>query len=159
MIESFFAALLVFFISAIFHLFLCRIYGTPRFMFRSLLQGVLTVGIYAYLQYKSNRIDIVALYIFFALWIAYLACFINLFNSVTLKMLEVVANSQDERIHFDKFDEYFTEDDSVDSRIKSMEINGFVKREGDVVKLTPKAERFVNIVMAIRNIFSIKEVG
>lgn len=159
MIGSFFSALLVFMVSSLVHMVLCRIFGTPRFMFRSLLQGVLTVPLFAYFQLNNGGLDIVALYIFFALWIAYLACFINLFNSVTLKMLEVIANSPEEKLHVDGFDSHFTEEDSVDSRIKSMELNGFLTVDGQKVALTSKGNNFVNIILFLRAIFSIKEVG
>ena len=80
-------------------------------------------------------------------------------NSVTLNMLDDVANSPSMKLHYNDFDSYFTEEDALESRIKAMGVNNFITRDGDLVKLKMKGSVLASIIMIIRKIFSIREVG
>lgn len=159
MIASFFEAALFFAAGLAIHIILCRFTGQNRFMLKSLALG-LSIGMLLLIyQYQHRKFDIVSLYLFTALWFSYLICFINLLNSVTLNMLDDVANSPSMKLHYNDFDSYFTEEDALESRIKAMGVNNFITRDGDLVKLKMKGSVLASIIMIIRKIFSIREVG
>lgn len=159
MILSFFKALLVFIPALPLHILLCRFTGSTKFMLKSLLLGFFMGILFLIYQYQSSSFDIVSLYLFSTLWLIYLICSINLLNSVTLKMLEFIANSTSRKMHYNEFDRHFTEEDSIGSRLKAMEDNNFITQNEDSVKLKVKGEILASIVLVIRKIFSIKEVG
>ena len=159
MISSFFEAALFFAVVLALHILLCRFTGQYRFMLKSLSLGLLIGILLLIYQYQHRKLDIISLYLFTALWFSYLICFINLLNSVTLKMLDDIANSPTMKLHYNDFDSYFTEEGALESRIKAMEVNNFITRDWDLVKLKLKGSVLASIILLIRKIFSISEVG
>ena len=159
MLLSFFEAATFFAVGLALHILLCRFTGQNRFMLKSLVLGLLIGILLLIYQYQYRKLDIVSLYLFTALWFSYLICFINLLNSVTLRMLDDIANSPSMKLHYNDFDFYFSEEDALESRIKAMEVNNFITRDRDVVKIEIKGSMLATIIIIIRKTFAISEVG
>lgn len=159
MIGSFLEALPFFAIAIACHILLCRVTGKGRFILKGLVLGLLTGVAQVLYQYQRGTPDIVSLYIFMSLWLSYLICFINLLNSVTLKMLERIADSQTGRLHFNDLGSFFNEDDALKARIDAMTANNFISHVNEGLVLTMKGTVLASIITIIRSIFSIRDVG
>lgn len=148
-----------YFLVAIFiHVIICRI-SPSRFMFKGLTLGLLTVIVCIYFQIENNRIDLVSIYLLGTGWLAYLMFFINLLNSVTLKMLQALSDSNEGILLNSDFDIFFSEENGLQSRVSSMIENGFLKQKGSELKLTSRSLFMVFWVNLLRNIFSMNEQG
>lgn len=145
-----------FFLGAVFmHLLLCRV-SASRFMFKGLGIGLLAVLLMIFFQFQKKEIDLISLYLLGTGWLAYLMFFINLLNSVTLKMLSALSESRNEVLLNTDFDNFFSEENGLASRIDSMIENGFLESRNDELSLTSRSLFMVWCVSLLRKIFSMK---
>ncbi len=140
------------------HLLVCRATGEGKFMLKGLLTGLFFFLGAAAWEYRAGAADIVSLYLIFTLWLTYLMFFINLLNSVTLKMLSRLAEEPSGALTEAAFQDIFNEETGIRLRLADMRANGFIK-EGDPLALTGKAALLLKVVLVIRKIFSIDVVG
>lgn len=159
MIHSFTEAFLSFSAAVSLHILLCRFTSQKQFVLRHLVFGLFIFFVLLLYQIKYRKIDFVSLYIFTSLWMIYLIFLVNLMNSVTLKMLEYISNSSSMKVHQRELDSQFSKEDFMTSRITAMENNNFISCSGDIVKLKTKGVILALMIIFIRKIFSITEVG
>lgn len=143
------SALLFFGIFVLAHLLLCRLTGSGRFMFKSILLGFVTTALLLGHQIYNNQINLVGIYIFVSGWLLYLIFFINLLNSVTLKMLDYLCLSLNGELHQNEFEAAFNSQNGLERRIDLMIKNRFFLIQGDKLYLTKKALIFLGAISAI----------
>ena len=85
--------------------------------------------------------------------------FINLLNSATLKMLELLFNRQPLLLNAEDFKIIFNEKDGLESRLISMERSGFIVLSEQKITLTKKSFFLLSIIYKIRIIFTIDYIG
>ena len=141
------------------HLQICIFSGTGKFMLKGLLTGFTSLLAAAAWGYRAGAVDIISLYIILTLWLAYMMFFINLLNSVTLKMLARLAEEPGGELTEPAFQGIFNEETGIRLRLEDMRANGFIKLEGEDLRLTAKARLLLAAVFLIRKIFSIDVVG
>lgn len=145
---------IAFFIGAVlFHVILCRLTSTQKFMLKGLVTGLAAVLSMLVIQVVKLRVDLVSIYILGTAWLAYLMFFINLLNSITLKMLKELDDNNGE-LQNREFDHLFGEEQGVEVRINSMEMNGFISIDDGKISLTSKSLLMVKIITLLRKIFS-----
>ena len=115
--------------------------------------GVAVVALFAY-ELNQVTFDYISLYLLGTSWLAYLMFFINLLNSITLKMLSALADEKAGRLNREGFNQFFNEKDGLGVRISSMKLNGFLISEGDQICLTPKSKLMVLGVSFLRKLHS-----
>lgn len=151
--SSFFAA------AAVTHLLVCNFTGGGRFVLKSLLTGFAYFALMAAWEYRAGAVDLVSLYLGATLWLAYMIFFINLLNSVTLKMLARLAEAPEGAMDEAGFRDIFNEETGVKARLEDMRANGIIKLEGGNLALTAKAGLLLRVVLSIRKFLSIDAVG
>ena len=139
------------------HLLVCRTTGSKYFMLKSL--GIGGLGVFAYILFlfNINQADILGIYLVATGWLAYVMFFINLLNSVTLKMLSCLA--QKGEIKSSEFEEIFNESNSLSVRLNSMEKNNFIETMDNQIVLEKKGIKILKVVSFLRKILSIDNVG
>ena len=141
------------------HLLVCLFTGAGKYMQKGLSTGFAFFIAAAAWQYRAGSLDPVALYLIVSLWLAYLIFFVNLLNSVTLKMLARLAEEPSGTMEEAGFQDLFNEETAIQARLADMLANGFIKTEGENLTLTAKAQLLLKIVFSIRKFFSIDVVG
>lgn len=137
------------------HALLSRQTKNSYFMLKSILLGIATTILLLGFQIKNHRIDFIGIYIFTAGWLIYLIFFINLLNSVTLKMLDYLNSNQHGRLHKDEFEIIFNNQNGLEKRIDLMIKNGFFSTKGDKLYLTKKARILLSVISVISRPLSI----
>jgi hypothetical protein len=138
------------------HILICRFDGGKHFMLKGVLLGLLAgSGLLVY-QVAVERIDLVGLYLFVAAWLLYLMIFINLLNSVTLKMLAHLHGKQNGRLTVEEFSTAFNINDGLVTRLEMMKENGLLERRGAIFKLTGKSRTLLKIITVVNRLFSLK---
>ncbi|MBK26956.1 MAG: hypothetical protein CME70_23335 [Halobacteriovorax sp.] len=138
------------------HIILCHLTGTKKFMLKGLVLGIVAnLGLIIFLIYKNN-FDLVAIYLLGTGWLAYLMLFINLLNSVTLKMLEALGQESSGVLPKEAFNKFFNEEDGLNTRLDSLALNEFIIKNDDQIKLTSKAQFMLGIIFMLRKIFNMK---
>ncbi len=149
-----------FFTAAVFiHLLICTYTGGNKFMQKGLLTGLAVTAAAAVWQYSTGPLDPVSLYLVITLWLAYLIFLINLLNSVTLKMLARLAQEPSGALDEEAFRNLFNEETGIKLRLEDMRANGFIRQDGENLRLTEKAGLLLRTVFLIRKILSIDVVG
>jgi hypothetical protein len=131
------------------HVILCRLTGSGYFMLKSILLGSATTLLLLGYQIHNNQINLVGLYIFTSGWLLYLMFFINLLNSVTLKMLDYLYSSPNGELHQYEFEATFNNQNGLERRIDLMIKNRFFLIQGDKLYLTKKALIFLGAISNI----------
>jgi len=125
-------------------------------MLKGLLLGIAAnLGLLIFLVTQKN-FDIVAIYLLGTGWLAYLMLFINLLNSVTLKMLEALGNEASGVLPKEAFNKFFNEEDGLNTRLDSLSLNEFIIKKEDNIRLTSKAQFMLGIIFMLRKIFNMK---
>lgn len=148
-----------FVVTVLLHILICRIASSKKFMLNGLIIGIITSAVVVGYFLKLERFDFIALYLFFTSWLLYLMVFINLLNSVTLKMLEKLRGEPKGFLYSYDFDFFVNNEDSLKTRLSSMELNGFIVLNDHSIHLTAKAQNLVRVILFLRYVFSINQVG
>lgn len=148
-----------FMLAAAAHLAVCRLTPSGKFMRNGLLVGFLALLSGCVREFRSGRADLAALYTLVTAWLAYLAFFINILNSVTLKMLARLAEEPGGSLPAKDFESVFSVGSGLAARLKDMEKNGFVKAESGRLALTAVARKFLAMVLWARKVLSVDFAG
>lgn len=125
-------------------------------MFKGLVVGIsFVLSLLAY-QILETAIDLLAIYILGTLWLAYLMFFINLLNSLTLKMLATLAEKNQGSSKLQEFKDIFIKDDGLLVRLEAMKKNGFISIEGESIRLVGRGASMSKMISIVRTIFSMK---
>jgi hypothetical protein len=100
----------------------------------------------------------VVLYYVLTLWLAYMMFFVNLMNSVTLKMLDFMAK-RGGTLAADDFSQIFGSDSAIVSRLEAIKRNNFLRLENGRLYITTKGRTLVSAVRIIRRITGVTEAG
>ena len=141
------------------HILVCRLAPSGKFMFNGLLVGFFSLALACAWEFKIGRADFLALYMLLTAWLAYLMFFINLLNSVTLKMLERLAEAPGGNLSGEEFNNIFNEESGIKARLADMDKNGFIKIEVEHITLTNKARQFLKMIFLARKILSVNRAG
>lgn len=136
------------------HMALCWLLPSGRFMRDGLLIGFAALLAAVVCQFRSGVTDIVALFLLLTAWLAYLMFFINLLNSVTLKMLERLALAPGGVLREEDFSAIFSEGSGLQARLADMQANGFIITGKGGLSLTGKARSFLSVISLIRKLLS-----
>lgn len=148
--------LLFYILTIIAHILMCRVSGNKYFIFKGILLGVAAAIALLVHQVMGQQLDIIGLYLFLAAWLLYLMIFINLLNSVTLKMLAHLHLNSQGRLPVEAFSAAFNADDGLLTRLRMMQLNGLLDERNGVLNLTPKALTLLKIVAINRRVFSLR---
>lgn len=154
MLATLFTAVYFFACGVLAHLALCWLVPSSKFMRDGLLTGFCTLLSAVIWQFRSGAADPVALYLLLTAWLAYLMFFINLLNSVTLKMLERLALSEGGSLRDSDFAAVFNEESGLRARLGDMRANGFITAGASGLALTSKARIFLSVVSLIRKLLA-----
>lgn len=141
------------------HLLVCNFTGGNRFMLKGLLTGFAFLIIAAVWEHGTGAVDFVSFYLVITLWLTYLMFFVNLLNSVTLKMLSRLAEEPSGAMTEAGFQSIFNEETGIKTRLEDLRSNGFLKPSGETISLTKKTGLLLKIVFLIRKVFFINIVG
>ena len=145
--------------SILFHILICHLTSNQNFLKKGLLIGIIFEFYLAYYLKKSHEFNFIILYLYITSWLFYLMVFINLLNSATLKMLELLFNRQPLLLNAEDFKIIFNEKDGLESRLISMERSGFIVLSEQKITLTKKSFFLLSIIYKIRIIFTIDYIG
>jgi len=132
--------------------------GTPKYMAKGLFSGFLLVLGLILWQISQKSINLAVIYFVGTLWLAYLMFFINLLNSITLKMLDFLAKNGGELDSYG-FKAIFGGDSGISSRIEAIKRNNFLKEENGQLKITERGKILVYSIRFFRKIIGITEAG
>lgn len=149
-------ALLFYVLAVATHILICRFGGSRHFMPRGVLLGLVTTGALMIYQLVAQQLDLVGLYLFLAAWLLYLMVFINLLNSVTLKMLAHLHANPQGYLPVGAFASVFNANDGLLTRLQMMQTNGLLNHHGEMLHLTPKARSLLRIIALIGRLFSLR---
>ena len=144
-----------FILTIIAHIFLCQIINKNNFLLKSFGLGVIASLIYVSCIFLKPNFNLIGLYIYITLWTAYLAGFINLLNSITLKMLENLYLNPTENTQTKIAKKSFNSKKGFESRLLLLEKNNFIRRKNNQVNLTIKAKWLLKIILIIKFILSV----
>lgn len=150
---------ILWFMSAVFiHIIICRIKGTQKFVLHGLVFAVALIAALIAWQIYAKKLNLAVIYYVLTLWLAYLMFFINLLNSVTLKMLDYLS-SKGGQLEERNFSEIFGNNNAIPSRIDAIKANGFlIEKEGKLI-LDKKSVFLIKTVRLMRKIFGVNIVG
>lgn len=139
------------------HFIFCRMNKGKNAMKTGLVfAAFFTVGMAAY-QIQRDELDVVAIYIFISTWLAYLMALINIMNSVTLKMLSYLARTNSGKIQIKSFDDVFTQENGIESRLTALENNSFIESQNGFIKLQRKSRILTRVIEVTSGILSINK--
>ena len=142
----------------IIHLIICRLTGTTKYMAKGLAFGLLLMLFLLASQAYSRRINIAVLYYTFTLWLAYMMFFVNLLNSVTLKMLDFL-NRKGGTLKAEDFSSIFGGSTGINSRLEAIKRNGFLAENAGRLHITSRGKLLTAIIRLLRMITGITEAG
>ena len=140
------------------HLIICRLTGTQKYMVKGLAFGLLLMLCLLASQAYSRSINIAVLYYTFTLWLAYMMFFVNLLNSVTLKMLDFL-NRKGGTLNAKDFSVIFGGNMGINSRLKAIKRNGFLDENAGRLHITRKGKLLTYIIRLLRRVIGITEAG
>lgn len=147
---------LLFVVTLALHVLLCRLTGNARFMPKGgVLGGAATLALLAY-QLSAFRLDLVELYLFSAAWLFYLMVWINLLNSVTLKMLAYLHPAPQGSLGVAAFYAAFNAEDGLLTRLEMMQASGLVVAQDGGLLLTAKGRALLRTIRLFGRPFSIE---
>ena len=93
------------------------------------------------------------------LWNLYTIFFINLMNSVSLRMMVEIENSPTRALSAEELQALYSDEEALQSRLRGLVSNGFLKEEGPELALTRKGKAFAAILAAVRKLLGIEFFG
>ena len=147
---------LLFAVTLTLHVLLCRLTGSVHFMLKGVvLGGSATLTMLGY-QLSAGRLDLVELYLFLAAWLFFLMAWINLLNSVTLKMLAHLDAAPQGSLQLAAFDAAFNTEDGLLTRLEMMKGNGLVVTQDGGLLLTARGRALLRTIRLLGRPFSIE---
>lgn len=97
---------------------------------------------------------------FIILWNLYLIFFINLMNSVSLRMMGEILASPTRSLSLDQLSQVYSDDEALESRLHALARNGFIlDRSEQGFTLTPRGALLARVLAASRWCFGIERFG
>lgn len=140
------------------HLAICRISGAGKYMAKGLFCGFLLVFIMILCHICKKTVNLAVIYYVFTLWLAYMMFFVNVMNSITLKMLSFLAE-RGGTLDGDDFKAVFGGNSGVSARLSAIKANNFLREKDGILKITAKGRILVSCLVLLRKIIGITEVG
>lgn len=138
------------------HLLVCRFTRGRRLMTVALGTGAFFFTAACSYQYFDRRFDPVLLYLVPTLWLTYMVFLINMVNSVTLKLLHVLAEAPGGRLEAGSFAAALRGDAGIAPRVEAMIANGLVVPAGGALSLTPRGRL---LLLALRIMRALLRAG
>lgn len=144
------------FASAMFvlHILICNL-GRGNGFIKGFLIGVGGAIAYLVATLKYSTFSLLGFYLLVSLWLFYLMVFINVLNSVTLKMLSAIYKSPNASLATGDFETIFNSVEGLESRIQMMTSSGMILREGAHWSLTRKAKWIISGVRLVKKLLNI----
>jgi hypothetical protein len=137
------------------HLTVCRFTGGRHFMAKGLLIGcIVTLSSAGYFWWHGET-DFVGPYVIFTAWLIYLMAFINLLNSVTLKMLASLYLAPQQTLPEARFENTFNADAGLSMRFDMLIKGGLVAEQPDGLAVTTKGRAFLALFQFIKRALAI----
>lgn len=155
LVNTCFNSLSFFLWTLIAHILLCRIANKKKFLSKGLGLGIFVSLIYIACIFLNPDFNLIGLYLFFTLWITYIAVFINMLNSITLKMLENLYLNPSENNKKKIISKSFNSKRGFESRLLMLKDNKFINYKNNVINLTAKGKWLLKIIKFIQNILLI----
>jgi len=154
--------LAVLFVSALFlctgliiHLTVCRLTGGRHFMAKGLLIGCISTLSSAGYFWWHGQIDFVGPHVVFTAWLIYLMAFINLLNSVTLKMLASLYLAPQQTMSEARFENTFNANAGLSMRFDMLIKSGLVVEKSGDLSVTTKGRVILSLVRLIKRALAI----
>lgn len=93
------------------------------------------------------------------LWNLYTIFFINLMNSVSLRMLTEIARSHGGSLSSEEIAGVYSDEEAFESRVRGLVAAGFLESRGPDLILTRKGACLARLLVAIRAVFGIRSYG
>lgn len=93
------------------------------------------------------------------LWNLYLVFFINLMNSVSLRMMIEIHGAPDRQLSRDDLLACYTDEEALHSRLEGLVRTGFAQWAGPSLVLTARGRSFAALLSVIRRLFGIEFYG
>jgi hypothetical protein len=155
LLDTLIIAAVFFGITLLAHIAICKLGSSGSFMLKGAVLGCIsTTGCAVYMLY-IGRFDITGPYILFSAWLFYLMVFINLLNSVTLKMLASLYNAPSSTLSVQDFAHTFNTEDGFETRLAMLHSSKLIQQRGAAITLTPKARSLLTIVHQVKTVLSI----
>ncbi len=157
MTSLFFETCVLFVLAVWIHNSLCHVWHSEKFVFRGLLfEGVYLFSAYflSVDRYTATQAAFIS-FVFVCLWNLYLIFFINLQNSVSLRIAVAVFDKGQGKMALSGVNQHFPTAEGFESRLLAMRRNGFVEQVGQKLILTPKGRTFARIYRFMRRVFAL----
>ncbi len=94
------------------------------------------------------------------LWNSYLVFFINLINSVSLRIIDEIDRSPNQSLSLSEVENAYSDKEALELRLKALAMNGlFIDEGAKGLTLTPKGTMFARGLELARKVFGIDSFG
>lgn len=94
------------------------------------------------------------------LWNSYLVFFINLINSVSLRMVSEIERSPTGSLSIAEVTDLYSDEEALETRLRALVANGFLIDRGDAgLELTARGAWFARFLELVRKVFGIESFG
>ncbi len=160
MTTLFFWACVIFTPAVLIHLILLRLIRGQRFILSG--YAVLVVVLLVSVPFVLSRgfLSAFCVYLWLViLWNLYLIFFINLTNSVSLRIMFEISKSRTKALSFQEIMGIYSDDETFRARVVGLEVGGFIVLQGQTMTLTSKGNQFARLLGLFRTVFSITDFG
>ncbi len=140
----------IFVTSLLCHIGICRASDQGHFLLKGLAVGVAGTVTLIAINIGAGKPWSLQAYIFFSAWIFFLMTFINLLNSVTLRMLSLLHAGHDHALSHEQLSAALSDTDGFATRFKMLKQNNLVTLHEDTMILTPNGRQIAQIILFIR---------
>jgi hypothetical protein len=148
--ESLISVSAFFFVTLLVHIAICWIASPGRFLLKGLATGVAGTMALAVFRSTSANSWLLETYVLFSAWIFYMMAFMNLLNSVTLRMLLLLCTAPQLTLEKHSLGGVLNDSNGFDTRFDLMEKNGLIERDGGALRLTRHGQLLAVAVEAAR---------
>lgn len=138
--------------SLLIHIAVSWVTPARRFLLKGLAVGVAGSLLLAVVRSKGESPWLVEAYIYFTAWIFYLMAFMNLLNSVTLKMLSLLYAAPQCTLEKESLETVLDDRNGFDTRFDLLTKNGLIETEQEALKLTRQAKILVSMIWCTRRL-------
>ncbi|MDD5456360.1 MAG: hypothetical protein PHV30_04925 [Candidatus Margulisbacteria bacterium] len=157
----FLTAMVLFCVYVALHLVVTRIYGNRSYLIKA-YSIFLAISILLVKPLLDRFGVLNAIIIYFNLvlfWNLYLTFFINLMNSISLRIMLEINESSQKKLTYQNIKNLYNNEEILGKRINELAINKFIKISENYIDLTGKGKILAGFLHYLRNIFSINFYG
>ena len=160
MTQVFGLALILFFGYVLLHLLFTRLTHGQAFVRNGYLFIMVMSALTAVAIAPCGWLFVVVFYLFTViLWNLYLTFFINLMNSVSLRMMVEIDQAPGQTLSSTELLDLYSDEAAFESRLQEMAGSGLLRFAGDQLVLTGKGQLLARGLTLIRRIFGIEFFG